>query len=152
VALVNQRRVQAGVPALKVNPQLTAAAQKHAEDMAQMAQLTHTGSDGSLPWDRVAREGYHFSTVGENAAMGYATPAQVTEGWMNSAGHRANIENGVFTETGVGWAPGAWWVQVFCSPAGITAPPPAPAPVPSENPRLTRVPIMAGDHARSPDN
>ncbi|MBK6089414.1 CAP domain-containing protein [Ruminococcus difficilis] len=41
-------------------------------------------------------------TTGENIAYGYATPAQVVNGWMNSEGHRKNILSAVYTKITAG--------------------------------------------------
>ena len=54
---------------------------------------------------------------GENIAWGQKTPEQVMEGWMNSAGHRANILNEKYTSIGVGYYQNAagrnYWSQLF---------------------------------------
>ncbi|MFI7243130.1 CAP domain-containing protein [Streptomyces qinglanensis] len=114
VALVNKERAKAGCKRLTVNAKLTKAAQAHSEDMAAHKNMSHTGSDGSSPGDRVERAGYSWSTYGENVAYGYSSPESVMEGWMNSSGHRANILNCDFEEIGVGHAqPGHYWTQDF---------------------------------------
>ena len=49
-------------------------------------------------------------SAGENIAWGsgsLGTPASIVDGWMHSAGHRANILNGAFTQIGIGVAGGA---------------------------------------------
>lgn len=55
--------------------------------------------------------------AGENIAWGQKTPEQVMEGWMNSAGHRANILNEKYTSIGVGYYQNAagrnYWSQLF---------------------------------------
>ncbi len=38
--------------------------------------------------------------AGENVAAGYPTASSVMDGWLNSAGHKANIE-GNFTHIGI---------------------------------------------------
>ncbi|MFF5156880.1 CAP domain-containing protein [Streptomyces sp. NPDC000348] len=114
VKLVNAERAKAGCSPVKVNTTLTKAAQDHSEDMAASGTMSHTGSDGSSPGDRITRAGYGWSTYGENVAYGYSTPAQVMTGWMNSPGHRENILNCGFEEIGVGLAqPGSYWTQDF---------------------------------------
>ena len=47
--------------------------------------------------------GYNWNSAGENIAAGYSDPAAVMVGWMNSAGHRANILSTGFREIGVGY-------------------------------------------------
>ncbi|MEV6837028.1 CAP domain-containing protein [Streptomyces sp. NPDC051133] len=114
VQLVNAERAKVGCSPLTVNAELTKAAQAHSADMAAHRNMSHTGSDGSSPGDRITGAGYDWSSYGENVAYGYGTPAQVMAGWMNSPGHRANILNCSFKEIGVGFAgPGSYWTQDF---------------------------------------
>ncbi|MGW1002724.1 CAP domain-containing protein [Streptomyces sp. NPDC002520] len=114
VQLVNDERGKVGCSALKVNATLTKAAQAHSDDMATHRNMSHTGSDGSSPGDRITSAGYSWSAYGENVAYGYSTPEQVMAGWMSSSGHRANILNCSFKEIGVGLAqPGSYWTQDF---------------------------------------
>jgi uncharacterized protein YkwD len=120
VLLVNQERVKAGLAPLKMDVRLMEAAQLHAEDMHQRDTLTHTGSDGSRPYERMIEAGYlPYWALGENAAAGYPTPERVVSAWMHSSGHRANILNPSYTHTGVGFvddeSASFWffWVQDF---------------------------------------
>lgn len=103
VALTNQHRTAAGCAPLTINGRLMAAAQLHSEDMALRDFFSHTGSNGSSPWERMRAQGYTFSRAAENIAAGYSTPASVVEGWMSSSGHRANILNCNLREIGVGY-------------------------------------------------
>ncbi|MEV6113035.1 CAP domain-containing protein [Streptomyces sp. NPDC052109] len=112
--LVNAERGKVGCRPLALNAALMKAAQAHSADMAAHRNMSHTGSDGSSPGDRITRAGYEWSAYGENVAYGYATADQVMTGWMNSPGHRANILNCSFKEIGVGLAqPGSYWTQDF---------------------------------------
>jgi uncharacterized protein YkwD len=115
--LVNTERAKHGCAPLTVNAKLTKAAQAHSADMAAHRTMSHTGSDGSSPGERITAAGYAWSSYGENVAYGYGTPASVMAGWMNSPGHRANILNCSFKEIGVGLAqPGNYWTQDFGTP------------------------------------
>lgn len=114
VQLVNAERAKVGCSAVTLNTTLNKVAQAHSADMAAHQNMSHTGSDGSAPGDRITSAGYAWSTYGENVAYGYTTPEQVMAGWMASAGHRANILNCSFKEMGVGLAqPGSYWTQDF---------------------------------------
>ncbi|WP_316772637.1 CAP domain-containing protein [Streptomyces sasae] len=116
VELVNAERSKVGCPALTLNTTLTKVAQAHSEDMALHQNMSHTGSDGSSPGDRITSAGYTWSAYGENVAYGYATPEQVMAGWMASPGHKANILNCSFKEIGVGLAqPDSYWTQDFAT-------------------------------------
>jgi uncharacterized protein YkwD len=98
---VNQLRPCAPLGA---DPRLTAAAQRHADDMLRHGVDGHTGSDGSSPETRVADAGYtQVERSGEIVYWGtgsLATPAAALDLWMQSAGHRAIILNCAFTAGG----------------------------------------------------
>ncbi|MGP3925644.1 CAP domain-containing protein [Streptomyces sp. 8N616] len=117
VRLINARRAAAGCRPLRVSPALSRAATNHADVMARSGMLSHTGPDGSQQTTRAARVGYRgWSVLGENIARGQKSPSQVTQDWMNSPGHRANILNCEFREIGVGvhkGPSGPWWAQNF---------------------------------------
>jgi len=105
--------------ALRINAKLSAAAQKHAEWMASTGRFSHTGQGRSRPSNRVDNEGYKWSRVGENIAMGQGSIGSVMEDWMDSSGHRANIL-GNYTEVGFGIVKNSQgqiiWVAVFATP------------------------------------
>ncbi|MGW1536781.1 CAP domain-containing protein [Streptomyces aureus] len=114
VALVNSERAKAGCSPVTLNAKLSQAAQAHSADMASRNTMSHTGSDGSDPGQRITSAGYLWSAYGENVAYGYSTPEQVMAGWMASAGHKRNILDCGFKEIGVGVAqPGNYWTQDF---------------------------------------
>jgi uncharacterized protein YkwD len=121
VAVTNAERRKAGLPAFREQAQLTAAAMKHAEDMAQNNYFDHRDQEGGMPWDRVRAEGYKYRACAENIAFGQKSPQRVVAGWMTSPGHRKNIL-GNFAEIGVGFARSGkkgerrYWVQVFGTP------------------------------------
>ncbi|MFP8962787.1 CAP domain-containing protein [Streptomyces nanhaiensis] len=114
VALVNSERAKAGCAPVRTNEKLAQAARAHSRDMAEHRNMSHTGSDGSGPGDRITRAGYEWRTYGENVAHGYRTPESVMNAWMSSPGHKRNILNCSFEEIGVGLAqPGDYWTQAF---------------------------------------
>lgn len=102
-ALINKARTQAGLPALSINAQLTAAAQNHSIDMACFSLLSHTGSDGSSIYERLVAAGYTPRRWLEVIyASGY--PQDAFDWWMNHAEHRAAILDARVSEMGVGYA------------------------------------------------
>jgi uncharacterized protein YkwD len=122
LTLLNQERTSRGIPALTSNNKLHNASLGHTQDMACNDFVSHTGSDGSDPGDRITAAGYDFSTWGENVAAGYTSPSSVVNAWMNSSGHRANILNPAFTEIGIGYIYnsasyyGHYWTTDFGAP------------------------------------
>ena len=103
------------VSRVALSDQLIQAAQAHSDDMESMGRLTHTGSDGSNPGQRIARTGYQAATWGENAAMGYRSGAAVVAGWLSSTGHCNNMMNAAYTEIGAARA-GDYWTLVLARP------------------------------------
>jgi uncharacterized protein YkwD len=125
VGVTNTYRALHGCGPLTLNPQLTAAANEHSEDMAVHDYFSHTSQDGSSPWDRISRAGYVYSAAAENIAAGYDTAQSVVDGWYNEVppndGHRKNILNCALTEVGIGYAENStstyqiYWTQDFGS-------------------------------------
>ena len=94
---------------------LSAAAQVRAQEID--VSFSHTRPDGTSCFTVLKDFGISYRACGENIAKGSPSPARVVEGWMNSAGHRANILNANFTAIGVGvYADAAGtlhWAQLF---------------------------------------
>jgi uncharacterized protein YkwD len=110
LSLVNQQRAANGCGPLASNGQLTAAAARHAKDMATSGVELHTGSDGSTPESRISDAGYAFSKDGEIVYWGTGgggTPQAAVNWWMNSPGHRAIITDCSFTDVGFATATNA---------------------------------------------
>lgn len=113
--IVNQERQRAGLSPLRLQSQLTAAAQAHSNDMARNNFISHTGYDGSSFVDRIKRTGYNFRSGAENVAAGQTSSQNVMQSWMNSPGHRNNILNPGYRDIGIANARGnkLYWTQVF---------------------------------------
>jgi uncharacterized protein YkwD len=89
--LINSYRKQKGLKALALSPELTNAAKNHARDLAKWDRISHYGSDGSNPWDRVKRAGYNAKVAAENVGTGQAAFDEVLKGWQASPGHNKNL-------------------------------------------------------------
>jgi uncharacterized protein YkwD len=152
VTLVNQHRQAMGLPALVVSPTLTASADWKSLHMAYYGYMQH--DDPAPPIARTVAQrlsdcGYPSGSVGwgENIAYGYQTPQDVMNAWLNSPGHRANIENSTYRAIGVGAARasnGLWyWTQDFGTyvDSGSTSPPPSSTPAPTVS--LTSAPASS---------
>lgn len=108
--MVSEARLAAGRSPVVRDPEAERIAQDWAEEMARTDDFRHNPRLGGLlsaPW---------FAN-GENIAWGYTSEAAVHQAWMDSPGHRRNIEDPRYTALGVGLAAGAggrrYWVEVF---------------------------------------
>ena len=94
-------RAMPAAPPLAWNPRLFNAAARHAWDMASRRYFSHTSLDGRVLAQRVSAEGYSWTSVGENLAMGEPTVEGVIAGWLASPGHCSNLMSRDFVEVGV---------------------------------------------------
>lgn len=115
IELVNEERTRVGVSELSQNSKAMSAAQVRAREIVRV--FSHTRPDGRGFSTALKEAGISYSRSGENIAYGQKTPEEVMKGWMNSAGHRANILNPEFASMGVGYVEDssgtAYWVQLF---------------------------------------
>jgi uncharacterized protein YkwD len=114
LCLLNSERAARGLPRLRSDGRLRVAADRHAGDMVSKRYFAHNSKSGASFVTRIKRTGWHRArrswTVGENIGYGsgtLATPRSMVRGWMDSAGHRANILARQFRMIGVGIADGA---------------------------------------------
>ena len=89
--LINAYRKEKGLKPLGLNPALAEAAKAHSQDLAKWDRISHYGSDGSNPWDRVKRAGYNAKVAAENVGTGQASLEEVIKGWKASPGHNKNL-------------------------------------------------------------
>jgi len=108
---INQARWEnGGLPPLKLQSDLQAAAGAHCQDMAVDNYFAHDSYDcvgGSIEFDRtwVARVSDYYSgwsILGEILAAGYPTVEAAVQGWLNSPGHRNILLSTNYTEVGGG--------------------------------------------------
>lgn len=113
--LVNDHRVEIGCAPLAWSPAVAEVARAHSRDMVDRDFFSHTNPDGQSPFDRLAEAGIEYSAAAENIAFGYPDAESVLQGWLNSPGHRANIENCGLEQHGVGLVD-TYWTHVFVTP------------------------------------
>jgi uncharacterized protein YkwD len=89
--MINAYRKRKGLKPLKLNVTLTEAAKAHSRDLAKWDRISHYGSDGSNPWDRVKRVGYPAKLAAENVGTGQISIDEVIKGWQSSPGHNKNL-------------------------------------------------------------
>ncbi len=108
---INQVRAANGLHALTIAPELTYAAQAHAQDCAQRGWGSHVGSDGAVLKTRVQRAGYPGDRWGENWVQAQDAE-RAFEWWYGEIPpndpHRRNILSPYYTEIGIGIADTGW--------------------------------------------
>lgn len=112
--LVNQHRVSIGKSPLLFNSYMMEICREHSYNMANgITPFGHYGFADRVSRIRAAIGG---GAAAENVAYGYTTAASVVQGWLDSPGHRTNIE-GDYTTTGIGVvkSPGGslYFTQIF---------------------------------------
>lgn len=115
VEQMNAHRASVGCAPLAWNQGVADVAQGHSQDMVDRDFFSHENPDGASPFDRLRSAGIDFSRAAENIAYGYPTAEDVLAAWLDSAGHRANIDNCELTEHGVGLV-GTHWTHLFITP------------------------------------
>ncbi|MGL5829380.1 MAG: CAP domain-containing protein, partial [Angustibacter sp.] len=109
--LLNSSRRSYGRRALSRSAELNSVARSWARYMASRNRLAHN--------PRLTRQVRNWRFVGENVGVGPST-SSLHSALMRSPGHRANILDRDFTQSGIGVAYGhgrIWVVQVFRKPA-----------------------------------
>jgi uncharacterized protein YkwD len=114
--LVNDHRAGLGLHPLTHDAKLAAIALTHSQNMAAgSVPFGHTGFSARCSAGRSALGGGNWCA--ENVAQGQKTIQDAFKAWMNSPGHRANIEQTRATHTGLGMARNTggttYWTQVF---------------------------------------
>jgi uncharacterized protein YkwD len=118
---INQQRAAVGLNPLVWSDEAAKIARLHSENMANFKFFSHEGLDGKMVNDRADSIGVHkWKAIGENIAFnrGYKNPIEfAVERWMKSTGHRENILNERWRESGIGVAITAdgeyYFTQVF---------------------------------------
>jgi uncharacterized protein YkwD len=100
---INRERAANGLPPLKWDEALANAARQHAEAMAVQRSISHGfAGEPSLP-SRATRAGARFSWLSENVAAG-PSAENISEQWMESPNHRANLLDADMDTIGAGAA------------------------------------------------
>lgn len=128
VSYTNDTRDERGLQTLTTSPELEVAAQMKANDMAEKGYFAHISPDGTTPWYWIQEAGYSYAHAGENLAVDFVRSKDVTNAWMNSPSHRANMVSEKYTEIGIATARGTYngqdtvfVVQMFGTPLSATS-------------------------------
>lgn len=116
MSLVNAHRKKIGLKALSHSNEMALIALEHSQNMAaKKVSFGHGGFSGRCSEARTAMDGGNLCA--ENVASGQKTAQAVFTAWLNSASHRANIENPRLTHCGLGIALTStgtpYWTHLF---------------------------------------
>lgn len=114
--LINAKRAEAGLSALKIDSQVQNVARVKAQDMVDNNYFSHTSPTYGSPFDMMKSFGITYKAAGENIA-GNSSNSGAVNAWMNSEGHKANILSNNYNYTGIGVVSspkyGKIYVQMF---------------------------------------
>lgn len=96
--LINEHRISIGKNTLVFDNQVADIAIEHTEYMISKNKISHDNFDARFTQVRTLVNAMSFA---ENVASKQNSAQEVITSWLNSAGHRANIE-GDYTHTGIG--------------------------------------------------
>ncbi len=100
LTLINKHRAKKGLSPLQYNAAIAQASEKHSRNMASgRIPMGHSGFDERT--DRLIKDIKGADAAAENVAYGAKTAERVVEMWLDSKGHRKNIE-GNYNLTGIG--------------------------------------------------
>lgn len=89
--IINNYRKEKKLKPLKLNSELTDVAKLHSKDLSKWDRISHYGSDGSNPTDRLKKTGYNFRVAVENVGSGTTNFEQIFDGWTKSPGQNKNL-------------------------------------------------------------
>jgi uncharacterized protein YkwD len=88
-SMISGYRINNGLTAVTVDPELMRLAEAQAQAMASRDKLDHDLIRGFN--ERLKAHGYRARTAAENIGAGYHTLAEAFSGWRDSPSHRANM-------------------------------------------------------------
>ncbi len=97
ISLINEHRVSLGLNALETINHISYKSEEHDEYMIAKNEVNH---DLFAERSQNLMQVLGAVKVNENIAYNYSTPESVLNAWLNSPGHKANIE-GAFTHFGI---------------------------------------------------
>jgi hypothetical protein len=125
--LVNNHRAQMGLEPLSYSEDIAAVARRHSRDMARgYVGMGHEGAESrGSALARVITFTQFAENIGANNHSASSTARTAVAGWLNSPGHRANLE-GKFDLTGIGIVRSGetfFFTQIFLTTRSSSRPP-----------------------------
>jgi uncharacterized protein YkwD len=108
-AEINDVRIARQLPPLRWNTRIAEQARRHSERMLRHHFLSHEDPEFGGPGDRLSAAGIAWRACAENIYQEYGRSDPVRaaiQSWLESPGHRENLLNRTYTNTGIGIAIG----------------------------------------------
>jgi uncharacterized protein YkwD len=119
-SMISGYRTNNNLPAVTLDPALTAMAQAQAEAMAKRDKLEHNVKTPFVK--RLKAAGYDAKVAAENIGAGYHTLAEAFSGWRQSGAHNANMLLNGATRMGIAavYTPASkykvYWTLILAEP------------------------------------
>jgi uncharacterized protein YkwD len=101
--MINGHRRRVGCTALVWNDEVAEVAEAHSRDMTRRNFFGHVNPDNRNPFQRLDAAGVKYRMAAENIAAGQRSGQEVFQSWLDSSGHRKNIENCALKTHGIGF-------------------------------------------------
>jgi len=102
LTLTNQRRLDAGLPSLKLDDRLADAARRKAADMFTFNYWAHANPQNNRePWYFFDAANYQYRYAGENLGRDFGTTSPLVQAWIDSPSHRDNLLSSRYRDTGI---------------------------------------------------
>jgi len=98
ITLINKHRDTLGLQEVKLNDYMSNLCLEHNKYMAEKGKASHDNFDIR---SKAILDNLEAQSVNENVAYNYSTPSSTLNAWLNSEGHRKNIENPKWNLIGV---------------------------------------------------
>ena len=96
--LINSYRISQGLNALNILNEVSREAIAHSQYMVNQGALSH---DYFYLRSQNIIDAVNAENVSENVGFGFTNAQSLVNAWLNSEGHRQNIENPDFTDFGI---------------------------------------------------
>lgn len=123
VDLTNDARIAYNETPLVRSATLEDAALLKGQDMVRYGYFAHDSPSGVTPWHWFKQAGYLFLYAGENLAINFNESKDISDAWLKSPAHRANMLDINFREIGIATVEGVYEgnpttfvVQMFGTP------------------------------------
>ena len=99
--LTNKKRVEMGLPPLRLDATLSSAAAAKGADMLARDYWAHVSPIGITPWSFFTKSGYVYRYAGENLARDFDKPEEVVSAWVASPSHKDNLFSAKYEDIGI---------------------------------------------------